>query len=97
VGWIVTIAVLGYFIGVRITGRRYYALRHGLPFETNGSGSNVAGLLAMLWPVTLLIPQIRAPELCSHHTHVVRRERARQQLEGELALIEQDRRRRSGQ
>jgi hypothetical protein len=97
VGWILTIAVLGYFIGVRIVGRRYYALRHGLPFERNGLGSNVAGMLAMLWPMTLLIPQIRTPELCSHHSHVVRRERTRQQLEAELALVEQDRRRRSGQ
>ena len=47
VGWILTIAVLGYFIGVRIVGRRYFALRHGLPFERNGLGSNVAGLLAI--------------------------------------------------
>ena len=97
VGWLVATAVISYFIGVRITGRRYYARRHGLSFERNGLSSNVAGLLAMLWPVTLLIPQVRAPELCSHHTHVVTRERLLQQLEAEQALIEQNRRRRSGQ
>ena len=82
------ILVVGYFVGLRIVGRRYFARRHGVLLRFGESGSTGALVVGMAWPVTMWMQSVRQPEVCSHHHHVLRRN----QLRAEIEMVEQLRR-----
>ncbi|WP_328324044.1 hypothetical protein OHA70_32310 [Kribbella sp. NBC_00382] len=82
------ILVFGYFVGVRIVGRRYFARRHGVGLRFGESGMMGATLVGAGWPVTMWLESVRQPDACSHHHHVLRRN----QLRAEISMVEQLRR-----
>jgi hypothetical protein len=82
------ILVIGYFVGVRIVGRRYFARRHGVSLRFGEAGSMGATMVAAGWPVTMWLQSVRQPEICAHHHHVLQRN----QLRAEITMVEQLRR-----
>jgi hypothetical protein len=82
------ILVIVYLVGLRVVGRRYFARRHGLLWRRGDIGGMRAALVGMAWPVTVWLPTVRQPELCSHHNHVLQRN----QLRAEIEMVEQLRR-----
>ncbi len=72
-GWIVAALVLAYLVAMRYVGRRYFAHRHGVSLEKGEVGVLSAGMIGVVWPITIFLPGVREPELCSHHRHVLQR------------------------
>jgi hypothetical protein len=87
--WAAVVIVVLYLVMVRVVGRRYYGRRHGLSFEKGESGTLIAAAVGAAWPVTVWLQGVRAPQLCDHREHVLKRERILQQMEAEQRLVEQ--------
>jgi hypothetical protein len=77
-----------YVIGLRVVARRYYARKHGILLSVGGVGAMRAALVGMAWPVTMWLAEVRNPPRCSHHNHVLERNR----LRAEIELVEELRR-----
>lgn len=92
------IAVLVYvFIGIPVS-KRWYRKRHGVPVQIYGVGAgnlvNSAFWACFIWPLLLLLPNFRDPELCRHPNHILARDEAQAQYEQFQAAAERDERRR---
>jgi hypothetical protein len=70
-GFVYFILVLAYLSIMIYVGRRYFARRHGVGIVKGDTGVTTAGLIGLLWPVTLFMPDVRNPKMCSHHRHVL--------------------------
>ncbi len=80
-GWVVAALILTYLVGVRYVARRYFARRHGLSLEKGELGLLSASMIGGVWPIMIFLPGVRNPEFCSHHRHVIERERLRQEID----------------
>ena len=89
-GWFVAGLVLVYLVGVRVVARRYFARRHGVSLERGEAGMTWAVWLGAVWPISAWLPTVRRPLLCSHHRHVLERERTRRELEAVELLKRQE-------
>lgn len=87
-GWLIFAAMLAYFIMAVVIARRYFLRRHGLSARSGDVGAVVAGMVGLLWPISLLLPGVRRPTLCSDHGHVLERNRIREEIRAVEALRE---------
>jgi hypothetical protein len=86
--------IVSYLIGVRVTARRYYLRRHGVPIESSTIGRGVAGYVGIIWPAALFFEPLKNPQLCMHFSHVEQRQALRAEIERHNQLLEHERRER---
>lgn len=81
------IAFISYAVIGRAIGTSYWRRKHGVYrsffFSTEAIFTGMFGFLAvgLTWPVSIFIPAVRAPELCTHGSHILERDSARREYE----------------
>ncbi len=75
------ISVLVYLIAATCVAKWYFARRHGVVPSKGDTGTMTAGVIGLAWPLSVWFPQVRRPEPCGHHRHVLSRERVRQEIQ----------------
>ncbi|ELB86408.1 hypothetical protein Rwratislav_45091 [Rhodococcus wratislaviensis IFP 2016] len=87
-------ALVYFFIGIPVS-RRWYRRRHGVRGRIYGESVFSSAFWAcFIWPLLLLLPHFRDPELCRHPWHIRARVEEQTQYEQFLAAVERDERRR---
>jgi hypothetical protein len=86
-GWFIIITILIYIIMSSYTAKRYYLRRHGVTPQRGEPGTSTAGMIGLLWPITLFLESVREPTRCSHHRHVLERARIME----EIGVVDQQR------
>ncbi|WIX87767.1 hypothetical protein [Amycolatopsis sp. DG1A-15b] len=75
------IAALIYLIAATVVAKWYFARRHGVAPSKGDTGTVTAGLVGLAWPLSVWLPQVRRPEPCGHHGHVLGRQQVRQEMQ----------------
>lgn len=93
------LAILVYeFIGVAVA-KGWYLKRHGVPIKIIGGGTTAlfssATPIMLAWPLALMLPRYRDPELCRHHHHILARDEARAQYNKIRSAYQRDEQARS--
>jgi hypothetical protein len=78
---IIVLLILVWALGTRIFGRRYFGLKHGVPYSSGELGTIEAALMGAAWPATLWSSSFRDPPSCSHRNHLLASERARNEVQ----------------
>ena len=84
--WATATFVFTYTIVGGMLGKRYWQRRHGLYKRVFGGGADVvfSGVFPFffIWPILMLMPNFRDPELCQCPDHVMTRANLRRQGRG---------------
>ena len=80
-GWFVAIVVSAYLVMAVFWSKRYYLRRHGVVASRGDVGATSAGLIGLLWPITIWFEAVRNPGPCKHARHT------RERLDAELTHI----------
>jgi hypothetical protein len=93
--WATVIFVFIYIIVGAMLGKRYWQRRHGLYKKVFGGGADVifssVSPFLFLWPVFMLMPNFRDPELCQCPDHVMTRANFRREAEAYQQALEEER------
>lgn len=79
--WLGIVLFIGYFVGVRIVGRRYFLRRHGVSIDRGGPGRIQSFGIGAIWPVSIFLEPVRNPNRCSHYSHVLEHDRIMSEIE----------------
>lgn len=79
--WLGIVLFIGYLIGVRIVGRRYFLRRHGVSIESGGPGKIETVMISAIWPVSIFLEPVRNPNRCNHYSHVLEHDRIMSEIE----------------
>lgn len=86
-------------IGMAV-GKFWYQRRHGVYIKVINGGANVIFSavfpISFVWPLFVIVPQLRNPELCRHPSHVLARDEARQDYANYQAALARDEQHRNG-
>lgn len=80
-------------IGIGVA-KFWYQRRHGVPIKIINGGWNAvfssAFPMSFIWPLILLMPSLRNPELCRHPHHIMQRDEMRAEYDRYRAAAERD-------
>lgn len=86
---------IAWLVGALFVMRWYYVRRHGIGLKHYGNDFTidhfVAAAIAVYWPITILIPVVRNPPLCTHSSHVFARQQSRQQADAYQEALRSER------
>lgn len=93
--WIGGILGVIYVVGFVFVARRYYAYRHGVGYNYDGSpytiGHIATAFIGVAWPLAIFSPALRDPQPRTCPDHVLARQQARQQADAYQEALRQER------